>query len=61
MFHYLIVTFMTILLGIGQAWADKGLAELYFSDKNPNLTKQEKQALAIAKDRKSTRLNSSHT
>ena len=48
MFHYLIVTFMIILIGIGQAWADKGLAELYFSDKNPNLTKQEKQALAIA-------------
>jgi len=48
MFHYLIVTFMIILIGIGQAWADNGLADLYFSDKNPTLTRQEKQALAIA-------------
>ncbi|MGZ8239328.1 MAG: TrbG/VirB9 family P-type conjugative transfer protein [Methylobacter sp.] len=42
------VTLVTLLISIGQAWADKDMAELYFSDKNPVLSRQEKQALAIA-------------
>ncbi len=42
------VTLVTCLLSIGQASAEKDMAELYFSDKNPVLTRQEKQALAIA-------------
>ena len=36
------------MLGTGQASADKDMADLYFSDKNPTLSKQERQALAIA-------------
>lgn len=42
------ITLASILLCMGQASADKDMAELYFSDKNPVLTRQEKQALAIA-------------
>jgi type IV secretion system protein VirB9 len=42
------VTLVTCLLSIGQASADKDMADLYFSDKNPVLTRQEKQALTIA-------------
>lgn len=45
---HITVTLVTFLLSIGQASAGKELAELYFSDKNPVLTRQEKQALAIA-------------
>lgn len=39
---------VTCLLATGQASANQELAELYFSDKNPVLTRQEKQAMAIA-------------
>jgi type IV secretion system protein VirB9 len=46
--NYLIVTLVTFLLGMGQALADRDMAEMYFSDKNPTLSRQEKQALAIA-------------
>jgi type IV secretion system protein VirB9 len=42
------LTLLTLLLSIGQSSADKDMAELYFSDKNPVLTRQEKQAIAIA-------------
>lgn len=46
--NLLIVTLVTVLLGIGQAAAEKDMADLYFSEKNPILSKQERQALAIA-------------
>jgi len=45
---HLTATVVTVLLITGQASANQDMAELYFSDKNPVLTRQEKQALAIA-------------
>jgi P-type conjugative transfer protein TrbG len=44
----LIATLATCLLATGQASANQDIAELYFSAKNPVLTQQEKQAMAIA-------------
>ncbi|MBK8815656.1 MAG: P-type conjugative transfer protein TrbG [Methylococcaceae bacterium] len=46
--NYLLVTLSAFMLGTGQASADKDMAEMYFSDKNPTLSKQERRALAIA-------------
>ena len=39
---------VTLLLTTDPAMANRDMAELYFSDKNPVLTRQEKQAMAIA-------------
>ena len=39
---------VTLLLTTDPALANRDMAELYFSDKNPVLTRQEKQAMAIA-------------
>ena len=46
--NYLLVTLAAFMLSTGQASADKDMADLYFSDKNPTLSKQERRALAIA-------------
>ncbi len=45
---HLTATLVTCLLATGQASANKDMAELYFSDKNPVLTRQEQQAMVIA-------------
>jgi len=45
---HLTAILVTILSTTGQASANQNMAELYFSDKNPVLTRQEKQAMAIA-------------
>ncbi len=45
---HLTATLVTCLLATGQASANQELADLYFSDKNPVLTQQEKQAMTIA-------------
>jgi len=44
----LTVTLVICLLATGQVLANPDLAEQYFSDKNPVLTRQEMQAMAIA-------------
>ena len=50
---HLTATLVTCLLVTGQASADPELSELYFSARNPVLTHQEKQAMAIANKWKS--------
>jgi len=45
---HLTAILVTVLLNTAQASANPDMAEQYFSDKNPVLTRQEKQALAIA-------------
>jgi type IV secretion system protein VirB9 len=45
---HLTAILVTVLLTAGQALANPDIAEQYFSDKNPVLTRQEKKALAIA-------------
>ncbi len=46
--NYLLVTLAAFMLSTGQASADKDMADLYFSDKNPTLSRQERRALSIA-------------
>lgn len=46
--HQQLVTLITLMLAIAPAAAEKDMADLYFSDKNPTLSKQERRALAIA-------------
>ena len=46
--NYLMVTLAAFLIGLGQANAGQDMADMYFSDKNPTLSKQERRALAIA-------------
>jgi type IV secretion system protein TrbG len=46
--NYLLVTLAAFMLSTEQASADKDMAEMYFSDKNPTLSRQERRALSIA-------------
>jgi type IV secretion system protein TrbG len=46
--NYLLVTLAAFMLSTGQASADKDMADMYFSDKNPTLSRQERRALSIA-------------
>ena len=52
--HKPLIALLATLLGVSTlfstdfAWANRDMAELYFSDTNPALTEQEQQALAIA-------------